>query len=54
MSVFDELLDKIGIGRESTERTAVHYECRRCGTTLSRRDRACPSCGSEEVAAIPL
>ncbi|SEP75017.1 hypothetical protein [Natrinema salaciae] len=54
MSVLDELIDRIGIPREPADRSSVHYECRRCGTTLSKRDASCPRCGSADVAAIPL
>lgn len=54
MSVLDELFDRIGGLHEVGERTAVHYECRRCGLTLSKDDTGCPSCGSDEIATIPL
>ncbi|WP_339106455.1 hypothetical protein [Haloterrigena salinisoli] len=54
MTVLDELFDRIGGLREVGERTTVHYECRRCGLTLSKDAIGCPSCGSDEIAAIPL
>ncbi|NUB93972.1 hypothetical protein HTZ84_21790 [Haloterrigena sp. SYSU A558-1] len=54
MTVLDELFDRIGGLRDAGERTTVHYECRRCGLTLSKDDAWCSSCGSEEIAAILL
>ena len=54
MSAFDELVTIIGIGRDPTEQPPIHYECRRCGKTLSERDTDCPVCGSTDVAEIPL
>ncbi len=54
MSSLDELISVIGIGRDPTEQPPVHYECRRCGKTLSKRDTVCPLCGSTDVAEIQL
>ncbi|SEV82618.1 hypothetical protein [Natrinema salifodinae] len=54
MAVLDDLIEWIGGGRGTGERTRVHYECRHCGTTLSKRDTTCPTCGSDEIAVIPL
>ncbi|RZV10787.1 hypothetical protein BDK88_1971 [Natrinema hispanicum] len=54
MSSFDGLFSVIGIGRDSTEQPPIHYECRRCGKTLSKRDTVCPLCGSTDVAEIQL
>ncbi|MFB1066336.1 hypothetical protein [Natrinema sp. H-ect4] len=33
---------------------ALHYECRRCGYTLAQTRPTCPTCGSTEIATIPL
>jgi len=54
MSVIDELFTVIAIGRDATDRPSVHYECRRCGTTLSKHDTDCSLCGSTDVAEIQL
>lgn len=54
MPVLIDLLNWIGDARSGVERTNVHYECRRCGTTLSTDEANCSSCGSTEIAAIPL
>ncbi|MCL9813634.1 hypothetical protein [Natranaeroarchaeum aerophilus] len=33
---------------------AVHRECRRCGTTVTPTERACPACGSGEISELSL
>ncbi|MDS0475658.1 hypothetical protein [Natrinema sp. 1APR25-10V2] len=53
MPVFDALLTFIGRS-PTARRSSVHHECRRCGTTLSHDRSACPTCGSSEIATIPL
>ncbi|QSG01534.1 hypothetical protein [Natranaeroarchaeum sulfidigenes] len=33
---------------------SVHRECRRCGTTVTATERACPACGSGEISELSL
>jgi rubrerythrin len=43
---------RIALGRRS--RDATLYECRHCGTAVSRQDAECPACESVEVATYEL
>ncbi|MFC4543360.1 hypothetical protein ACFO5R_15630 [Halosolutus amylolyticus] len=54
MKISSVLPDSIGRHLDDADRSGVHYECRRCGTTLSDDRGSCPACGSGDVAAIPL
>lgn len=33
---------------------SVIRECRDCGTTLEAKERACPACGSNDIARYDL
>ncbi|ELY44533.1 hypothetical protein C495_11549 [Natronorubrum sulfidifaciens JCM 14089] len=48
------IIDWIKQYTDADRHALVHYECRRCGTTLTADDTTCPVCGSDEVATIPL
>lgn len=54
MKVTEVLLKRLTHLCERYHYDALHYECRRCGLTLSNRRNMCPTCGSTEIATIPL
>lgn len=43
---------RLAFGRPSRQQT--HYECRHCGTALSRSVARCPACESDEIAVYEL
>ncbi|WP_254768804.1 hypothetical protein [Salinilacihabitans rarus] len=53
MALLAELLARV-VGGDESDPKRVHYECRRCGKTLSAQDGECPACESGEVVGIEL
>ncbi len=56
MALIDDILDRIrrSDGPQERARTDVHRECRACGTAVSQDEATCPTCGSTDIADIPL
>ena len=52
--IIDILLRKAKQLYEHRRFESIHYECRRCGQSLSHARIVCPTCGSDEIATIPL